>query len=139
MTEQTRTIHADVKIRANETTIDTPQGALIKREWYLIGPALKLTPGADLFVKTRRPWPAHVKVLGKVAAYPDSIKKAVADGDIVCSYEQVKYDGTKRVAGEVRVTTSGRMNAIEAQNAAQLAEITELKGMLAAFLKAQKK
>jgi hypothetical protein len=135
MTEQTRTIHADVKIRANETTINTAQGALIKRDWYLIGPAAKMVPGADLFVKTRRPYPAHVKVLGPIAGtVPESIKKAVTDGDVVCSYEQVKYDGTKRVAGEVRVTNTDRMNALESQNANLLKETHELKEMLTRFL-----
>lgn len=129
---EARVIHEDVSIRAIETPVEHEGKTLIERTWFLLGPADVLIPGSKLFVKTRKPWPAHCAVLGVVTDVPAEIKKALSNevkfprGTVVTKFDFVPRDETKRVNATMKVTTSDRMNALESQNANLLTQNAEL-------------
>src|SRR5438105_3537390 len=99
MAENTRVIHTDVKMRAIETTVE---GGLIRREWFLIGSPDVLKTGEKIFVKTRKPWPAHVSVGAQVTEVPTGLK---LDKGMVCvGFDFVPRDNTRRENSEVRIS-----------------------------------
>ncbi len=124
-----REILTDVKIKGKETEIPEIPGAF-KKSFWLESPR-ELEVGSVLWIQTRKPWPAHVTV-GNCTAK--------GDGKFVYSFEFVPRDTTKRAAGEVKVTNSERIDAvnselaeIKTQNAALLSELAESRKLMQAM------
>jgi predicted thioesterase len=86
-----RVIREDVKIRCDKFAVKDNDGEEIAgafREFFYLVSEEDLTPGAKLWVKTRRPWPSHVMV---------GMKLGERDGKKLYAYDRLKSDGTKRV------------------------------------------
>jgi hypothetical protein len=102
----------------NDMTVEVP-GVFSKQSW--LESTVELTPGTDIYVKTRKPWPCRVTV-GKCT----SVDSTGSDKVYKHEYTFPPKEDTKRVASENRVTNSERIANLEAQLETQRRENREL-------------